>query len=119
MHELSIADNVMKSVVSVAKDNNVLSVKDIYLVVGTSSAVIEESLLAAFDGLKLTDEYSLCKNAKIHVKIVESKSICLDCGNEYTHGIGAAQCPYCKSFKTQLIEGSDVYIDKIEVENKD
>lgn len=117
MHELSIATSVLDSVVKVARDNKSSSVLKIDLVFGTSSAIVEEALRAAFDALKELSEYSVCKNASIRLKEQESKSICLDCGHEYVHGFGAAQCPKCKSFNIQIVEGTDIYIEQIEVED--
>lgn len=116
MHELSIATSVFDSVCNVANNNSAKKINKIDLVVGTSSAIIVEALDSAFDALKELNEYSLCKKAKINILLKESKSICLDCGCEYTHGMGAAQCPSCQSFNTQNIEGKDIFIDKIEVE---
>lgn len=119
MHELSIATGVFDSVVKTAKNNNAISVSQIDLVVGTSAAIIEEALTAAFDALKDLPEYSLCKKTKINLETKISKSICLDCGAEFSHGVGAAQCPNCESYKTQVVEGSDIYIDKIKVDLED
>lgn len=119
MHELGIATGVMQSVVDTAKQNNAIYVKSIDVVFGTSSAIIKDALQAAFDALKDLDGYNLCKNAKINIKEKESKSICLDCGEEFIHGIGASQCPKCNSYKTEVIEGFDIYIDKIEIEQED
>ena len=86
MHELGIATGVLDSVVSVAKEQNCLRVKQIDVVVGKKAAIIDEMFEEAFNALKELDEYKLCKEAII---------------------------------KTQLDEGRDVYIDKIEVEQED
>lgn len=86
MHELGIATGVLDSVVSVAKEQNCLRVKQIDVVVGKKAAIIDEMFEEAFNALKELDEYKLCKEAII---------------------------------KTQLSEGRDVYIDKIEVEQED
>lgn len=86
MHELGIATGVLDSVVSVAKEQNCLRVKQIDVVVGKKAAIIDEMFEEAFNALKELDDYKLCKEAII---------------------------------KTQLSEGRDVYIDKIEVEQED
>lgn len=86
MHELGIATGVLDSVVSVAKKQNCLRVKQIDVVVGKKAAIIDEMFEEAFNALKELDDYKLCKEAII---------------------------------KTQLSEGRDVYIDKIEVEQED
>ena len=86
MHELGIATGVLDSVVSVAKKQNCLRVKQIDVVVGKKAAIIDEMFEEAFNALKELDDYKLCKDAII---------------------------------KTQLADGRDVYIDKIEVEQED
>lgn len=117
MHELSFATAVFDKVSNVAEQKKSKKINKIELVVGTSSAIVEEALIAAFDALKSLDEYKLYKACQITIEQQDSKSICLKCGHKYTHGFGAAQCPKCKSYNTQLIEGSDIYIKQIEVEN--
>lgn len=119
MHELSIASGVCESVNEVAKDNHALSVKSIDLVVGTSTAIIEEALIEAFKALVLLEENALLSDAKINVETCESRSICVDCGVEFSHGIGAAQCPKCESCNTQIISGTDIYIKQIEIEEEE
>ena len=117
MHELSIATSVLESVSKTAKENNAIYVNKVELVVGTSSAIIEEALTEAFSALCLLDEYTLFKNCKFLVESKKSISICIDCGVEFSHGIGAHQCPQCRSYNTQIIQGTDIYIKQIEIEN--
>ena len=119
MHELSIATGVMETVIKSAKQNGAKAVKSVDICVGTSTAIIEEAIVEAFRALSSLAENMMCKNAQFNIESVPSTSICLDCGEKYTHGAGAAQCPKCMSYKTEILEGSDIYIKQIEVEMPD
>lgn len=78
MHELSIATGILDSVVSVAKQNNCKSVKQIDVVVGKRLAIIDQMFVEAFNALKELDDYELCKNAVINTTEVEGKDLYID-----------------------------------------
>lgn len=78
MHELGIATGVLDSVISVAKNSKVLSVKQIDVVVGKKAAIIDEMFEEAFNALKEIDEYELCKNAKIRTRLAEGRDVYID-----------------------------------------
>ena len=78
MHELGIATGVLDSVVSVAKEQNCLRVKQIDVVVGKKAAIIDEMFEEAFNALKELDEYKICKDAIIKTQPAEGRDVYID-----------------------------------------
>ena len=116
MHELSIVTNVIDTSVKVAKQQGAIKLKKINLKVGVYKEVIDDALQFSFRLLADDDEFT--KDCELNVEYVEPKSICPECGNEFSHDIFHRACPKCKCDFTQLIEGSELEISSIEVERK-
>jgi hydrogenase nickel incorporation protein HypA/HybF len=78
---------------------------------------IPDALQFAFEALCEGDDF--LQGAVLDVRMVAPKSICLECGEEYTHDRFHMFCPKCDSFATELIEGRELNIDSIEVDLPD
>lgn len=114
MHELGIMTGVLESATTAAHDANATRLIGIRLSIGEMTEAIEDALQFAFDALKENDPF--IEDANLEVNTIRPKSICLECGAEYTHDRFHMFCPECDSFATQLIEGRELRIDSIEVD---
>ena len=119
MHELGIMTGVLDAVCSSAQDAGALKVTNVTLSVGEMTECIHEALIFAFDALKEMDEYALCAECQLVVNFIQPESVCLECGEQYTHDRFHMLCPSCGSFATELIHGRELQIDSIEVETPD
>ena len=78
---------------------------------------IEDALQFAFEALSESDPYF--EDATLEVEMVQPKSICTQCGNEFTHDRFHMTCPECGSPLLQLLEGKELHITSIEVDVPD
>lgn len=116
MHELSIVTNVLKTAKNAAIARDALKLKKINLRVGVYKEVIDDALQYAFR--ILADDDPLTKDCKLDVCYVQPKSVCLECGEEFSHDMFHRTCPNCKKEFTELIEGSELEISSIEIEEE-
>ena len=107
---------VVESVEQAARDAGALKVYQVDLSVGVMTEAFEEALQFAFEALQ---EGTLLQGAKLHINMVQPKSICLDCAEEFKHDRFHMRCPICGSADTHLLEGRELRIDSIEVDLPD
>ena len=113
MHELGIMTGVMESVESVAREG----VLKVSLQVGVMTEAIEDALQFAFEALAENNDYF--EGATLEVEMIQPKSICTQCGHEFTHDRFHMLCPECGSPFLQLLEGKELQISSIEVDLPD
>jgi len=113
MHELGIMTGVMESVTQSAEQAGADKVLKVSLSVGVMTEAIEDALYFAFEALS---ENTIAEGAKLDITIIQPKSRCLECGEEYEHDRFHVFCPKCESFATELIAGKDLFIESIEVD---
>ena len=116
MHELGIMTGVLSAVETSARDAGADRVLKVSLSVGVMTEAIEDALRFAFDALS---ENTLCDGAELEITMIEPRSICSECGHEFTHDRFHVACPACQSGFTQLIQGKELQIDSIEVDIPD
>ena len=86
------------------------------VVIGVLVQAVEEARNFAFEALS---EGTICEGAELNMTFVKPKSVCQDCGCEFEHDVFHNKCPDCGSIFTTLIQGKELYIDKIEVDMPD
>ena len=117
MHELGIMTSVMDSVNQVARQNGATRLISVTLRIGEMTEAIEDALQFAFEVLTEGDDFT--SGSTLKVNMVNPKSICLECGEEYEHDRFHMLCPNCGSFATQLLQGREMEIESIEVDIPD
>ena len=83
------------------------------LVVGEASGVVDESVRLCFE-LVSTD--TIAKDAELTFKHIPIKMRCRDCGHVFSPEGLYESCPACKKWGAEVTEGSEFYIDSIEVD---
>lgn len=116
MHELGIMTGVMESVEDAAREAGAVRVLKISLSVGVMTEAVEDALRFAFEALA---EGTMSEEAEFEITMIEPKSVCLECGHEYTHDRFHVMCPACGSGFTHLIAGKELRIESIEVDLPD
>ncbi|MGN0301348.1 MAG: hydrogenase maturation nickel metallochaperone HypA [Anaerotardibacter sp.] len=116
MHEVGIMTGVLEAVNKAACDAGALKVLKVSLSVGVMTEAIEDSLQFAFG---ILTENTICEGAELEIKMVQPKSLCTECGLEYSHDRFHVGCPECGSHLTVIIEGKELQIDSIEVDLPD
>lgn len=112
MHELGIVFHIIKSVESVAKENQLSEIASVTLELGEVSTVIPSYLTDCWKWA--TDKTDILKGARLEVETIPAVTYCEECGNTYGTVEYGKICPRCKSDRTYLLRGQEVNIKEIE-----
>ena len=112
MHELGIVFHVIKSVKSVAEENNLTEISKVTLSLGEVSTVIPDYLTDCWAWAAAKEE--LLKDAELAIEMIPAVTYCEDCQQTYGTVEHGKICPYCKSEHTYLKQGNEAYIKEIE-----
>jgi hydrogenase nickel incorporation protein HypA/HybF len=114
MHELSIAQNIAKIVMTEYKRGKFTEeVKKIFFSAGKMNAIIPETLVMNFDCVK--KEYQELQQAEL---ILEEKPViiqCQVCQEKFCLESPEFICPECGAFDIKIIQGKDMYVDSFEI----
>ncbi|MDR2884232.1 MAG: hydrogenase maturation nickel metallochaperone HypA [Deferribacteraceae bacterium] len=113
MHEVGVAEEVLKTVLSIAKENNASKVTEVVLKLGSISGVSADALQFAFDAIK---EGSIAEGAKFQIDIIKAVGVCADCGKESIPDTFFSICDHCGAPTLEIVAGKEFEIDYIDVE---
>ena len=113
MHEFSIVDSLLHLAEEHAEKNNAKKVTKLEIKIGVLSGVEPDLLQTAFDTFK---EGTICENAEFIMKIQPVVINCFDCGFEGELDKDEYLCPQCKSSDIKIIDGEDMYLMSLELE---
>ncbi len=110
MHELGIMFNVVRSVESFARENDVTQIDLLVLQVGELSPVvphyIEACYPAAVDGTLLQD-------TELKIEILPGNALCKGCQKVYRFIEHRGVCPHCGSKEHEILSGKEFLIKEI------
>jgi len=112
MHELSISESILRTALETpgASETNLraLTVK-----VGALSSVSTANLAYCMD---LVLEQRGIRGVQVRIEKVPALARCR-CGHEYSADSIFVGCPLCNGFDREIVEGHDVSLESIEVED--
>ena len=110
MHELGIMINVVETVESFARQNNLTQIEKLVLQIGELSSVIpryaQACYPAAVDG-------TLLEETELEIEILDGNCLCSHCKNVFNMIENKKICPHCKSQEWELISGREFMIKEI------
>lgn len=115
MHELSIAQEILNIVSSNLPDGNT-KVKSVRVKVGKLSGVLSDSLKFCFESIVYQTEFD---GAVLEIIDVPIKIKCNECETESIINDPIFCCPKCNSFNVQLLEGKELQITEIEIDERE
>jgi hydrogenase nickel incorporation protein HypA/HybF len=113
MHELSLVANLFEIIERHAKDQKPKAVTRVRIKVGRMSGVVPELLETAFDAYK---KGTLAEDARLEIVHVPVKARCRSCRRIFRPVPDDFACPHCGSDRWKLLEGTDLVLEKIELE---
>ena len=121
MHEYSLADSLVKTVLQTASENNARRVTEVHVNLGPFALVEKEQLEFCFN---LIVEDTIAEGAKLVLTDTTGTIECTSCGYNgeakpvegAQFGVDIIACPKCGSVATRLIDGDEVFIDTIQIE---
>lgn len=118
MHEYSIVEGVMDSVIPLAQSNGATRVSVIRLRIGEMTDIVPEALDFAWD-VVCDERGDIVKDCKMEVETVAPHFVCMKCGNEYDADRLHPRCPVCGSGETLLTKGRELEIASFDIETPD
>lgn len=113
MHELSIAQSIVETVLREMEQRNLREVKAIGLRIGALSGVMTEALEFSYE--VIIKETPLA-NTRLVIEKVPVRAKCGDCGQEFEVDEPFFLCPGCGSGNVEVISGQELDIAYLEVE---
>lgn len=112
MHEMSYVTRIVAMAMDSAKDSKI---KSIHVLVGKTSGILPYYLnkyyTKAVEGTPLAGSELICEEVLV-------KALCEECGKEYfPDKSNRYLCPNCGGKRAKIIEGKDIVIKSITVED--
>ncbi|MEO0232211.1 MAG: hydrogenase maturation nickel metallochaperone HypA [candidate division WOR-3 bacterium] len=114
MHEYSLTLNLLEIVEEEGKKNNAKKITKIKLKIGKFSGV--EPLLISHSFEILKKGKKLFEDAILEIEREEPELRCTNCGKIFTSLDFPFICPECGNIYNEMIKGSDMIIERIEME---
>ena len=118
MHEYSIVEGVLDSVIRAAEKAGADKLVCVRLRVGDMTEVVQESLDFMW-GICCEQRGPMVEGCRLEVEYVYPRSACLKCGHEFEHDRFHLKCPECGSASTMLLSGRELEIASMDVDIPD
>jgi hydrogenase nickel incorporation protein HypA/HybF len=113
MHEMSLADGVLRVIEDSAKANRFSRVKTVWLEIGALSGVEVEAMRFCFDAVM---KDTLADGARLEIVTPEGQGLCLACGKTVTIQQRYDPCPLCAGYPVKPTGGMEMRVKELEVE---
>jgi len=113
MHELSLIASLFDTLTEKAADHRAREVTLVTIKAGPLAGVVPELLVSAFDMYK---KGTIAARARLAVVPLPFVVRCRACGAETSHDNPISACPACGSADFTIVQGTEVYLDKLELE---
>ena len=110
MHELSLCEALIDQVTSIAREQRVSSVLDIYVRVGPLSGVEGPLLRNAFP---IAAAGTVANDANLHLDAAPIRVRCEECGEESDAKMNNLVCAACGDWRTTLISGDELILQRV------
>jgi len=113
MHEVSIAQGLMKILEDETKKHDVSRVKRVHLRIGELSTCVPDALTFAFE---VVSEGTVAEGAELKIEVVPAKGRCDKCDIEFDVDSAMFLCPQCGGIAAEIVSGKELDIAEIEAE---
>jgi len=116
VHEMGIVSGILTASVESAARENATRINEIRIRVGELTEIVDDALHFAFEALS---PGTLAEGATLVVERVPGRSRCVECGTTFNHGRFDVECPSCKNYFCELVEGRELEIESIDIDLPD
>jgi hydrogenase nickel incorporation protein HypA/HybF len=113
MHELSLIANLFEIMEEKAQEKNATKITFVKLLVGIHSGAVPELLKSAFDIYK---KDTMAADAELEIEKVPLRIKCGKCGHKMEKEDLAFSCDRCGSNQLETLAGTDMILQKMELE---
>lgn len=114
MHEVSIAQSILKIVEDTLRNEQASKVTELVVDVGRLSGVVYDSLSFAMD---LVKKGTVLEKADVILNDISALAECLDCGRDFETEAVYQECPVCKEFNIHIKKGRELKVRSISVDD--
>ncbi|MFC1667563.1 hydrogenase maturation nickel metallochaperone HypA [Candidatus Omnitrophota bacterium] len=114
MHEIGVVDDILcaiKSKLNASKSTS--SVRRVRMLIGELEHISPEHFTFHF---RERAKGSVLENAELEFKKVEARFRCKSCHREFSAEEGLEGCPSCKSKLNDVIAGTGIHVESIEID---
>ena len=115
MHELGIVFYIIRDVKKAAQEHGVEHVSTVVMNIGEVSTIVPEYLTDCWRWA--ADKEELLRGCELKIEPIQAVTHCDGCGMEYPTVAHGKICPHCGSEKTWLLQGNEVEIKELIVDN--
>ncbi len=123
MHELSMADAIVKTAVDVAEKNEAEQITEVTIEIGELTLLNPEQLKFMIEVLS---ENTLLEGAEIKTELIPIELICESCNyegprgpDELDHYVPVVKCPECGEGNIKINKGRECNVKTIKIETED
>jgi len=110
MHELSLALNIVHQVEEELVHRSFRQVNSVEIELG-SLAGVDRQLLQSVWPFACRD--TLLEHSSCYIKSLHARALCQDCQQEFILKNLVASCPYCSSYRYEILEGMELKIKSV------
>ena len=123
MHELSMADGILKAILENAQKNEATEVLEVTIEIGKMALLNPEQVLFMLDVLS---EDTIVSNAEFTIEEIPIEIQCSQCGfegkvdtDDLDHYTPIVECPKCENKRLTITNGKDCTVKNILIETGD
>jgi hydrogenase nickel incorporation protein HypA/HybF len=113
MHELSVTQSLLNLVLHHANAAHAIRVKEINLVIGELSSIVDDSIQFYWDMIAVN---TIAQGARLNFRRIPAVLHCNDCGREFPLNHSDYNCPHCGGAHVIVGGGEEFYLDSIDVD---
>ncbi len=113
MHELSLAENVLKIIEDAAGKQGFTRVKTVWLEIGRLACVEKEAMRFCFGEAM---RGSIADQSRLEIVEAEGRGQCVKCSLDFPVAALYEPCPRCGSYETRVTGGDQLRVKELEVE---
>jgi len=120
MHELSMADSILKAVISNAEQNDATEITKVTIEIGKLALLNPEQVKFMLDVLS---EETIAKDADFVMVEIPIEIVCKECGyvgladsDDLDHYAPMVECPKCENKVIEITNGKDCIVKSIVIE---
>jgi hydrogenase nickel incorporation protein HypA/HybF len=114
MHEVSLAEGILRIVEDSARRNGARRVKAVTLEIGALAHVAPHALRFCFDAVT---RGSVADGAVLEIATVPGLAWCMPCGERIPLSRLGDPCPSCGSYQVQVIGGEEMRVREILIDD--
>ncbi|NVM20159.1 MAG: hydrogenase maturation nickel metallochaperone HypA [Desulfobacterales bacterium] len=113
MHEVSIAQSMLKIIEDESDKHGVSRVTQLHVRIGSLSTVVPEALSFAFE---VITKGTVAEDAELNIEVVPAVGRCRNCNIDFKVDSALFLCPECGEIAAEIICGKELEISHIEAE---